>query len=334
MTARPSLSAMAPARSMARLKIRLMVGLMFAAPALRVSAEDAPTSLGRIEIRLAFSRSMFADVNENDARAAVKVYAQSIGDQNGVFVDSKPALLEGTNAIAEVLKNKQAELLVLTTTEFLALEAQGLEGPLLLSRVKESSAEDYLLLSRQDGPLGTVEDLTGRRLVISGDVRSSLARSWLEVLCREHGLGPADQALAQVTTASKATLVVLPVFFGKADACIVTRNSWEVMCELNPQLKRQLRIVAAAPPVVPALTCFRTGLTATAKQQIIQAVESSASRPAFEQLLVLFKSDSIGNEPLSVLAGTRELVTRYNHLCSDVIPAAALTRSGAPGGGK
>jgi phosphonate transport system substrate-binding protein len=269
-----------------------------------------------MEIHFAYSKAMFVDVNENDAKAAIKVYALNIGDQNGIYVKSLPELPDGTNAIARLVELEKADVLILTAEEFFALEKQGLEGPVLLAKVQECFTENYLLLSRTDSAIGKVEDLQSRSLIIASDARNSLATAWLEVLCREHGLGPAAGVLARIARNSKTTQVVLPVFFRKADACITTRASWEVMCELNPQLKKQLRVVAVSPPLVPTVTCFRQGFTEAFKQRVIKAVDLSSVKPEFKQLMALFKTDGLVTQPISVLAGTRAFLANYHQLCA------------------
>jgi phosphonate transport system substrate-binding protein len=325
---------MSPPGRLVRLGIGLMAMLLLAAPALQVAAQDASRTNAVTEVRFAFSRSMFVDVNENDAKAAVKVYAQSIGDQNGIYVNNAPEILDGTNAITQALKLKKADLFVLTAEEFFTLEHLGLEGPLLLAKVNGSFTEEYVLLSREDGPLHQVEDLKGCSLIVSSDPRASLATLWLEVLCRGHGLGPAGPALAKITSSEKTTQVVLPVFFGKADACIVTRNGWEIMCELNPQLKKQLRVVAVSPSVVPALTCFRHGFTGAFKQQMLTAVDLSATKPAYKQLMTLFKCDGLGHAPLAALDGTRELMSTYHQLCAGTNDPTAFALKPDPSPGE
>jgi ABC-type phosphate/phosphonate transport system substrate-binding protein len=304
----------------------LAVLLLSLAPAGAFAADAAPAP-GRIELHFAFSKAMFSEVNENDAQAAMKVYAESIGDQNGIYISSEPDLLMDTNAILRAIEAGKVQMFALTTEDFLALEGRGLDGPLLLSSFKQAVTEEYVLLVQEKGSLREVEDLKGRNLVISSDIRASLALPWLEVLCREHGLGPAQQALGKITPATKATQVVLPVFFGKADACIVTRNGWEVMSELNPQVGKQLRAIAVSPPVVPALTCFRGGLAESVKQQIIGAVELSSTRPSYQQLMALFKFDAVGYHPPSALDSTRELLATHARLRAGTNSAAAFGTS-------
>lgn len=299
----------------------LVSALLATVPALLRAADTAAPAAGPALVHFAFSKSLFADVNENDAKAAVKVYSRILASENGVSTGDGAVVLDGTNAIADALRHQQIDLLSLTTMEFLALEHLGLEGPLLVTTIRQSASEEFVLLVRESDTLRRVEDLQGRSLIVLTDVRASLARIWLEVLCREHGLGPEGNALAKITHGAKATLVVLPVFFGKVDACVVTRHGWELMGELNPQVKRQLRVLAVSPPVIPVLTCFPRGASDRLKQRILEAAESSVDKPSFKQLMALFKTERLVRQPLSVLASTRELVATHHRLGGGMNPA-------------
>ena len=289
---------------------RLLVSIVLILATARASQAAPGTAAAgpRTEIRFAFSKSMFADVNETDARAAMKVYVQSIGDQNGVFVTREPTLLDGPEAVVLELERGNADVFALTTEEFLAYEHLGLEGPFLLSDIRGRVTEECVLLARADEAILSLADLKGRRLILSRDLRNNLAALWFDVRCREHGLGPASRLLAEITSAEKPTQAVLPVFFGQADAALVTANSWEIMGEMNPQLRRTLRVVESSPPLIPALTCFRRNTSEAMKQQIIGAVELSSTKPAYRQLMALFKSDAVGIQPASILDETRKLV--------------------------
>jgi phosphonate transport system substrate-binding protein len=304
--------------------------LLVGSTAPKLSAEDPSPALDRPVVRFAFSRNMFRDINENDARAAMKVYATTIGEANQIDVRSGPTYLDGTNAIAVALRLRQFDIISLTAEEFLSLEDQGLDGPFLLSMANQSVTEEYVLLTRADSPLGTVADLPGHSLIISRDLRTLLAPLWLEVLCREHGLGPASQVFSQITSATKPSQAVLPVFFGKVDACVTTRSGWEVMGELNPQVKKQLRIVAMSGPLVPGMSCFRRDLPATFKDRVLEAARGSRDKPSFKQLMALFKCDEVIRQPVSVLDDTRKLVARYHQLCDGTNAGKAALGANPP----
>ncbi len=51
--------------------------------------------------RIGFSRGMFTDVNENDARAAIKVWGETIAEERGVPADPDPAIFKD---MAEMLR--------------------------------------------------------------------------------------------------------------------------------------------------------------------------------------------------------------------------------------
>jgi phosphonate transport system substrate-binding protein len=290
-------------------RLLAFVMLLAAAAAGGQTATNQPAVL-----RFGFAKSMFAGLNENDARAAMKVYSQTIGDDNQIPINSDPMIMDGTNAIAEALRHRDIEMISLSTEEFITIGDQYLEGPLILSQINQSVTEEYVLLARTDSRVQKLADLRGTRIVLTHDIRSSLAHLWLEVLCREQGLGPANQVFAGQSTALKATQVILPVFFGKMDACVATRNAWLVMGELNPQVTNQLRALAVSPPVIPGFSCFRRGLAPALKERLVNVAISSTDKSSFKQLMALFKTDQLEPQPVSALAGTRELVARFQKL--------------------
>jgi phosphonate transport system substrate-binding protein len=284
------------------LSLALVAG--FPDGAARAAPGDGPD-----HVTFAFTRAMFGRVPENDARAAISVYSKVIaGDYD--LDPGQAIVLDGRDAIAAALRQNQADLLALTTEEFLAFEGQ-LEGPLLVTNGKHGTAEEYLLLARADGPIQKVEDLRGRSLTMSSDIRASLAPVWLEILSRRHGLGPSGTAFPGLVQSPTVTQVLLPVFFGKADACIVTRTAFETMGDLNPQVKERLRVVAQSPPVVPTVSGFRRGMSESLKQRAIKAAMGASGTPTFRQLLMLFKTEALSVVPADTLESTRQLMAEY-----------------------
>ncbi len=288
----------------------------------------------RFMVHVGFSQSQFAGVNQNDAQAALRVYLQNLSAQSDFTTDEAPQILEGTEAMARALRLSQVEMLSLTAEEFLAVEDSGAVGPLLVTIANQQITEEYLLLVREESPVRKVADLKGRSLSISTDVRASLARVWLEVLCRQHGLGAASEALENIRPGAKPSLVILPVFFRQTDACVATRNAFNVMAELNPQLKRQLRIVAVSPPLVPSMTCFRRGLPESIKQRLLEAALNSYTQPSFQQVMALFKTERLSQQPVSVLASARELMATHRRLCGSTNGVKAKVSAPAEGGGR
>ena len=112
--------------------------------------------------------------------------------------------------------------------------------------------------------------------------RASLAPVWSETILAREGLGSASGFYGQITTASKISQAVLPVFFRQLDACVVTRSGFETMVELNPQVGRQLKVLASSPPVVPVVFCFRASYDSPIRAKVLEEIaqwHNTQSRP-------------------------------------------------------
>ncbi|MHB1308461.1 MAG: hypothetical protein ACYDC1_04085 [Limisphaerales bacterium] len=184
-----SLSALPRPRRMKRPDVAMVCAFLLAACAVAAAVENADPAAQRSLVRFAFSKSLFSEVNENDARAAVKVYSEILADENGVTTGGGPLVLEGTNTMAEALRLNEVDLLSVTAVEFFALESSGLTSPLLLTSVKNLFTEEYVVLVREASNLRKMElhpltVLDSARALVAEQARlraAALARAKTEV---------------------------------------------------------------------------------------------------------------------------------------------------------
>jgi len=100
------------------------------------------------------------------------------------------------------------------------------------------------------------------------------------------------------------------------DACMVTRRGFETMAELNPQVGRQLKIVATSPELVPAVFGLRADYNPSYKPQLLAALSELQKSPAGQQVLTIFHCDRIEESPVSCLESALELVATHARLCA------------------
>ena len=117
-----------------------------------------------------------------------------------------------------------------------------------------------------------------------------------------------------MTTLPKLSKVVLNVFFRQTDACLVTRRGFATMAELNPQVGRQLTILAASPAVVPALFGFRRGFSTQLKSKIIREFGAVHMSPAGQQALTIFQVGQVAERPVTALDSALALLEEYARL--------------------
>jgi len=289
-------------RSVGRLHVILALVLAgFHPPARAAEPEEAV-------LRFGIDRGMFRDLNRNDAEVAIAAYTKTAGDEFGV--KARVVVIEGIQSLLDALRKNEVDLVNIPAEWLPEIPGEYLEGPIFVSKVNDQVTEQFVLLVRDSGSIHRLEDLRGRSVIVSSDVRSTLIPVWLEVLFREEGLATPPSVFGTLSSTQKPSQAVLPVFFGKFDACVVARAVWDVMGELNPQVKKQLRAIAESPLVITGLAVFRKGTPQALKLQVLKLVDSSQGTPAFKQILTLFRISGVAAVPDSILDNTRQLMVK------------------------
>ena len=301
------------------------LGLLLAALPDRSHGAGLPVA----PFRVAFTSSMFTDVNELDARAAMKIWILTVAKERGLPVDPNPHVCPPNGNLARFCRTNQVDGMALLAPEYWRLSQELKCDRLAVSVVGGSITEEYVLVVHQDSPWERVEQLQGRTLHVLNNPRMSLAEIWLDTVLLEAGQKRTAEFFGSVTTINKATRVVLPVFFRQADACLTTRKSFALMGELNPQLNQQLRILAGSSEVVPSAFAFRSDYVSPLRMIMLDEMTRLSESPAGQQILSLTQSDRFVARPVSCLDSALELLEQHHRLCGGTNVAAANS-GGAP----
>jgi ABC-type phosphate/phosphonate transport system substrate-binding protein len=294
---------------------RLAVGLvaLFAAVVL---TKGGATAGDTAPFRIAFTSGMFTDVNENDAKAAVKLWGQTVAKERGIESDPEPRIFKDVPALAQALRANLVEAVGIMTHEYDALSKDIQMAPIFVTYNCGRMDDEYLLLVHRDSKIESVGDLQGRNVTFYENPRASLAPPWLDTLLVKKGFRPATEFFGRVSQVSKLPKVVLPVFFRQNDACVVTRSGFETMTELNPQVGKQLKIVASSPRLCAAVFCFRANYSPQFKNQLVAGLRDLHSTPAGQQVLTIFHSEKMEEQPASVLKSATDLLAEHRRLCA------------------
>ena len=271
---------------------------------------------------------MFTDVNENDGKAAMKIWGQTVAQERHVPVDPETAVLKGDAHVLAALSGKQVDAVVFTIAEYARLRQVVSFGTILLTQVSGCATDQYVLLAHRDGPIKSLADLRGRSIEVYANHRACIAPLWLNYSLIKEGFGSAEQVGVKLAPEAKLSKVVLPVFFRQADACLVTRGGFENMGELNPQVTNKLAVLCESPKLVPCLMAFRADYNPPFKQTLITGLNELDRTPAGQQMLTIFRSDKLLEQPESVLEPTLKLFAEYSRLCdgtNSVPPAREIS---------
>jgi ABC-type phosphate/phosphonate transport system substrate-binding protein len=299
-----------------------------------VTASQAQEGEPDHPFRFGFSSALMQEVNENDSRAAMKVWVETLVKDGTVRADPHALYCKDLTSMAVALQNGTLDGVAVSTSELLALREQVEFNRYIFGITDASIFEEYVLLVHAQSSINRIEDLPGRSLNVLRHVRMSLAIPWLDTLLLEKGLKPAQDSCGRITEENKLTKTVLPVFFRQTDVCLVSRKGFKMMEELNPQVGRQLRVLASSPEFVAGGFFFRAGYPQAQQDKFVSEVMRVHTRPSGRQVLTVFQMDRLVEHPASVLDTAIALMGTHRRLSAGTNPPSVVAANVAPEGTK
>ena len=265
-------------------------------------------------VHMGFSRSIIGEINENDTMAALKLWGTQLvlGKDNKITVQL--AMFNDIWEIENALNQNTLDLINLSAVDFFHLQHLISHEQFIFAVYGGSLTVEYLLIVREKSRFADIKDLNKAVLRFPKDARSALGSVWLDIELAKTGLPPVKQFFGKVEPVNKITEAVLPVFFGKTDACLVTRDGFDTMAELNPQISQRLRIMAASRGYIPGFLGFRKNYQSKVKSIIVDNLQNWHQTPAGYQLLTMFQMDNLVLKSIDVLGPTMELIKEHQHL--------------------
>ena len=239
-------------------------------------------------VRVAISESLVADVNLNDARAAMMIWIKQMSADLNLVVEFNPRVFDPTEEILRRARSGRVDCVALNVVEYRQI-ADVLDPNQVVTEAGAAGPEKYILLAKQNSGIRRLGDLKGRRLCALKAPKMCVATAWLSTILDQAHLGPSEQFFGSVTTDTKASRVVLPVFFGHADACLTSKRSFDTMCELNPQVAKDLTVIASSPAMVVSFYVFRRNYHSANRERFVNVLSRLRNTAAGRQLATLFQ---------------------------------------------
>jgi len=254
-------------------------------------AADSASAMEPVSLNVGFIRTCFLNVNQAEAEAAFKVLAATVGRQRGYEVTAHTQIFETPGEIESAIKNGAINLAIVDSWKYLAMEMGASMKPRFVTSEQGQVGKKYLLLTRRGSGLNSLADLQGKELLELEVANSNAGRAWLDTLLLQNHCGDPTNFFGGINFASKPALVVLPVFFGKKPACLIDHFSFNLMSELNPQVAKEIQVVATSEAFVDNVVCMSdTGWPSEkVKTDLLEILADLQNEPAGQQILTLFK---------------------------------------------
>lgn len=278
---------------------------------LAVTPAYAQNSQRESELRFGLTSSLIeSDVNVDDALAATRVWAATMGKGIGLWTKSDAVIYDGPASLQEAVNNGETDIVALGTHEYLEIQ-DSLKAIPTLAYVTAGQVENqYLILVHRESPFKSIADLRNQRIAWTKAGRSTMVPLWLEVLLYENGIRENIKFFRETKEVQKPSQVILPIFFKQFESGIVLKSSYETAVALNPQVGRQTRVLATSPKLVMLLVCMRATLSPEKRDQYIRQALRLHETPSGLQSFSLFKIDRLVPWNPSYLDNVRELLKK------------------------
>lgn len=206
---------------------------------------------------IGFMKNIFYNVDVNDVQAALKVWVDETLKQlevakNYHFVNR---FYSGFDDLNKAVNDENLAVLSISTYDYLNYSNKVNLEPLLVPEIDGEVGVEYYLLVRKESQFNSLIDLKGKSIGLISTPAFIASSLWIDVLLSKAGLPVKTRYFNKIETAQKESQLILNLFFGNLDACIVTKSSFKLMKELNPQIGQKLHSILDSPLYVAGLIC-------------------------------------------------------------------------------
>jgi len=180
---------------------------------------------------------------------------------------------------------------------------------------RENIGAEYNLLIRKKDNYKSIKDLKGMAIGISTDQNHTASRLWLDVTLSKSSLPPRAKFFGKVVEIQKESQLLLNLFFGQIDACIVSDNALRLMKDLNPQIGENLISILTSPRYLQGILCFTKSFNDEKDRKIFRSgIMNVAQFPSGRQMLALIKISKLVPYNNEYMDTYRNLVKDYNNM--------------------
>ena len=245
------------------------------------------------EIKVIFSKSSFHNIKTEDAHATAQILANHIKKLKNIKSDFKVEIVTSDKEILESCSNG-FDMILLTTEEYLRLKKKIPVEPFCVNYSNSLYGYVYHLIVNSNDKITDISQLKGETIYIQSNSEDQAATKWLRKLLKDAKLKAMDVFFKDIILSNKATNVLLPVFFNKAKACIVTNSSLSLLKELNPGISNQTKIINTSEPLILGITCLNSQNTNSDNYKVMKDILPILHENQYgKQLLQLFGADKL-----------------------------------------
>lgn len=209
---------------------------------------------------------------------------------------------------------KEGKLQAIFTTSLEILDLADLihpQGRYIVQFGPTLKQRSLILVRREDGNM-KLSDLRNHKISLA--TTHLLGKRFLDVKLLQQGLPVSKEFFSEIVDANTVNTAVVDLFFGKVDAALVPEFSYDLACELNPQIATSLTILDASKPMIYDGVGLRYDFPQSRLDRIEPYVLEDGPAGRLRLLLDTFRINSLHRMDSEMLKEVRELNESYQAL--------------------
>lgn len=296
----------------------LLANLM--GPVARGQEQDSPADSGRLRVGYFIDRKN--QVGPETIRSALASWSRTIAANRSDRVTTK--VENDPDKWYQSIISGSHDLYGLHAYQYLALEDESLLRPALMIEGNHGATAIFLLVTRREDQIKSLRDLRESKILVDTGGFGALPLIWLETEIGAFTPAAEVKNFATVTAVQTAPRAFLPVYFGQADACVITQSAFTAASALNPDVATKLHPTpkTKSKPLLVSIFAFAKDYSIVDAEKISsKALENSASQEA-QGLLDMVQRSGLSRYDSSALLTNRDLFKKYKALFVSEQPEA------------
>lgn len=256
-------------------------------------------------------------VTRTDFQVAINFWLEEFGPGLGLQ-PIKAVLYDDVTSLKQAFESHELDFIMAPPILLAKHFQRGLLADGFVGTSVDGSAYGTALLVRQDQGIGDIKKLSGKRLLLPEN--DDLAALYLDSLMLKNYRKHYRQVFSQVQTKDKQSSVVLALFFKQADVGMSYLEIYNLMVEMNPQIKHSVAILATFPTKSPNYGYFHRDFPADLRAKLTETVAELNHQPRSQQILNDLRMSSLIPCAVSELQQFDELVAEQLSLEKGIKP--------------
>lgn len=256
-------------------------------------------SLGAKEIKVAYYGGTMSEISKKDLLIATNIWIEEMAKDVGY--GAKSTVYDTPEELMKAFEENKVDYVASSGLDFVEHFDLSKLSDGFMKGHEDGSTETFVIVVKKDSNIKNVVDLQSKRVAMQKN--DKIMNLYIENNILDNNL-EYDVVYEVHSTRQRA---ILQLFFDKVDAAIVTNKSFKLFSEMNPQIKKTIKILKATSLQATNFGFIRKSLDEKTRNIMNIRAVSLDKDDRGKQLLSLYKVEIVVESKLEDLGPTRNV---------------------------